>query len=142
MMSDDNDTKPTAEPLSAGFVLVDVVLTAHQAFIVRKWDEAAKFKITAAKAEQAKMGINARNEVEDFRPGVRCKIVSVHHSCFSSDVGKVIIVTKVSADSRQVWAHDDKPVTYKINRTGRRVVDSDPHCIQSIYGMDSLRVLE
>ena len=70
MMSDDNDTKPTAEPLSAGFVLVDVVLTAHQAFIVRKWAEAAKFKITAAKAEQAKMDINARSEVEDFRP--RC----------------------------------------------------------------------
>lgn len=32
-------------------------------------------------------------------------------------------------------AHDDEPVTYKTNRNGRRVVDSDPSCIQSIYGM-------
>jgi hypothetical protein len=130
-----------AERLPAGFVLVDVVLTTHQAFVVRKWEAAAKGKVEAAKAAQAKTCIDARGEVSDFRPGVRCEIVSVHHPCFSGDVGKVIIVTKVSADSRQVWAHDDKPVTYKLNRNGRRVVDSDPRGIQSIYGMEALRVL-
>ena len=71
---------------------------------MRKWKEAAKLNIQAVKAEQAKACLDARNEVADFRPGVRC------------DVGKVVIVTKVSAGLRQVWAHDDKPVTYKINR--------------------------
>lgn len=127
-----------AERLPVGFVLVDVVVTTHQAFVVRKWAAAAKGKIEAV---QAKTCIDTRNEVSDFRLGVRCEVVSVHHPCFSGDVGKVIIVTKVSADSRQVWAHDDKPVTYKLNRNGRRVVDSDPRGIQSIYGMEALRVL-
>lgn len=129
------------ERLPAGFVLVDVVVTTYQAFVMRKWEAAAKGKVEAAKAAQAKTCIDTRNEVSDFRPGVRCEIVRVHHPCFSGDVGKVIIVTKVNADSRQVWAHGDKPVTYKLNRNGRRVVDSDPRGIQSIYGMEALRVL-
>lgn len=133
--------KDKAERLPAGFVLVDVVLTTHQAFIVRKWAVAAKVKIDAARAEQAKTRIDARNEVSDFRPGVRCEIVSVHHPCFAKDIGKIIVVKKVSPDTCQVWAHDDKPVTYKINRNGRRVVDSDPQCVQTIYGMEALRVL-
>jgi hypothetical protein len=137
-----NDDENRPELVPAGYVLVDVVLTTHQAFIVRKWEAAAQLKIEAARAATAKPRFDARNEVEDFRPGVRCEIVSVHHPCFSRDVGKVIVVTKVSADTRQVWAHDDRPVTYKINRNGRRVVDSDPRCIQTVYGMDGLRVLE
>lgn len=137
-MSDED--KPELVP--AGYVLVDVVLTTHQAFIVRKWEAAARLKIEAATAAEAKPRFDARNEVGDFRPGVRCEIISVHHPCFSRAIGKVIVVTKVSADTRQVWAHDDRPVTYKVNRTGRRVVDSDPSCIQTVYGMDGLRVLE
>ncbi len=137
-MSDED--KPELVP--AGYVLVDVVLTTHQAFIVRKWEAAARLKIEAARAAKAKTRFYARNEVDDFRPGVRCEIVSVHHPCFLRDIGKVIVVTKVSADTRQVWAHDDRPVTYKVNRNGRRVVDSDPRCVQTVYGMDGLRVLE
>jgi hypothetical protein len=139
MKGQDNTERPPD-----GFVLVDVVLTTHQAFIVRKWEAVALRKIEAirARAEETKTSFYARNEVTDFRPGVRCEIVSVHHPCFAKDVGKIIVVTKVSADTRQLWAHDDKPVTYKVNRQGRRVVDSDPRCIQTVYGMDSLRVLE
>lgn len=123
----------------AGYVLVDVVLTTHQAFIVRKWAEAARLKIEADAA--AKPRIDARNEVSDFRPGVRCEIVSVHHPCFAKDIGKVVVVTKASQDTRQVFAHDDKPVTYRVNRHGRRVIDSDPRRIETVYGMDSLKVL-
>ena len=55
--------------------------------------------------------------------------------------GKRVIIVKVHPDTRQVWAHDDRPVTYKTNRAGRRVVDSDPSCIQSIYGFDQLRLI-
>ena len=69
----------------------------------------------------------------------RCEIVSVHHPVFDRYIGKRIIIVKVHPDTRQVWAHDDRPVTYKTNRAGRRVVDSDPSCIQSIYGFDQLR---
>lgn len=77
----------------------------------------------------------------EFCPGRRCEIVSVHHPCFSENIGKHVIVTKVNADFRCVWAHDDKPVRYRINRNGRRVLAYDPRCIQTIYAMASLRLL-
>jgi len=32
-------------------------------------------------------------------------------------------------------------VRYRINRNGRRVVECDPACIQSIYSFDALRIL-
>lgn len=137
-MSDENN--PELVPF--GYVLVDVVLTTHQAFIVRKWEAAARLKIEAARAAKARPRFDTRNEICDFHPGVRCEIISVHHSCFSRDIGKVVVVTKVCAETRQVWAHDDKPVTYKVNRNGRRIVDSDPRCIQTVYGMDCLQVRE
>jgi hypothetical protein len=40
-----------------------------------------------------------------------------------------------------VWAHDDKPPRFRINRNGRRVTDYDPRCIQTIYSFEQLRVL-
>jgi hypothetical protein len=150
-----------AGPVPAGFVQVDAVLTAHQAFIVKKWAEAARPKIKAARAaaEAVPARRDARKEArtaapakvdageEDapdaaaFLPGTRCEIVSAHHSCFAKDVGKVVIVTKANPDFRSVFAHDDKPVTYRINRNGRRVVVSDPSCIQTIYSMEALRII-
>ena len=131
--NEDNQAPP-------GYVLVDVVLTTHQAFIVRKWEAAAKSKIEAARAATLQR-FDARNDDSQFRPGVRCEIIGVHHPCFSKDIGKIVVVTKVSADFRQVWAHADTPVTYRINRSGRKVVAYDPTCIQTIYGMENLRVL-
>lgn len=82
-----------------------------------------------------------RNAAAAFGPGQRCEIVSVHHPVFAKEIGKRVIITKVCPDTRQVFAHEDRPVTYKLNRAGRRVVDSDPRCIQSIYGFEQLRVL-
>ena len=76
-----------------------------------------------------------------FRPGQRCEIISVHHAAFSSDIGRKIIITKVSPETRQVWAHDDKPFSFRINRNGRRVTDYDSRGIQTIYSFEQLRVL-
>ena len=121
-----------------GFVLVDVVLPAQRAFIARKWAEQARAKIEAA-AKSAKS--NARGKAEGFRVGQRCEIESVHHPVFAKEIGKQIIITKVSHGTRQVWAHDDKPPKYRINRNGHRVIDYDPRCIQTIYGFDNLRIL-
>lgn len=163
------------EVLPPGFVLVDVVLKEHQAFIVKKWAEAAKKKINIAKILQKKECLNAKevaetgnvepiseaacikieleeslndmadkayqHGAEEFKIGIKCVIMEVHHICFSRDIGKVIVVAKICHGSRQVWAYEDKPITYRINRRGQKVVYSDPKCIQSIYGMDSLRIL-
>jgi len=49
---------------------------------------------------------------------------------------------KVNPDFCSVWAHDDKPVKYRTNRNGRRVVDYDPRCIQTLYGIEQLRIVD
>ena len=121
-----------------GFVLVDVVLPSQKAFIARKWAAEAQAKIEAASKS---VKSNARDESEGFRVGQRCEIVSVHHPVFAKEIGKQIIITRVSQDTRQVSAHDDKPLRYRINRNGHRVIDYDPRCIQTIYGFDNLRIL-
>lgn len=190
--------EPATVTIPPGFVLVDVVLPAHKAFIARRWAADAAGKVKAARAarsnakgkaggrerdpasteaamrcstakaddgEQAEGGpvspeatmpgageascSTARNgdagpaDLVEFTPapGQRCEIVSVHHPVFAKEIGKRVIIVKVHPDTRQVWAHDDRPVTYKTNRAGRRVVDSDPSCIQSIYGFDQLRLI-
>lgn len=77
--------------------------------------------------------------LEGFFPGQRCRIVGVHHAVFAGDIGKQVVVLKVCPEFRLVWAHDDKPLTYRFNRQGRKVVASDPRCIQSLYGIQYLR---
>jgi len=185
--------EPATVLVPPGFVLVDVVLPSHRAFIARRWAAEAATRIKAARAA----GLDAKGKITgagperdpaspettmtcsivkadeggpvspettmpgasaatcsiarngdggpadrvEFKPGQRCEIVSVHHPVFDRYIGKRIIIVKVHPDTRQVWAHDDRPVTYKTNRAGRRVVDSDPSCIQSIYGFDQLRLI-
>lgn len=136
-----------------GFVVVDVVLTARQAFIVRKWAEAARPRIAAAMREAKKSPAAApaapapAAAVEDGdqdgdddgpEPGQRYRIVKVHHACFEKSIGKIVVIAKVFPGGRSVFAHDDRPVTYRRNRNGRMVVDYDPRCVQTVYGMDSL----
>lgn len=151
-------------PVPDGFVLVDVVLTSRQAFIVRKWAEAARVKITAATREakkspaaaavveapkdsQAKQDDTEGDDADPDpdpaapQPGQRWRIVSVHHPCFNKDIGKVIVITKANHVMRSVFAHDDRPVTYRKNRNGRMVVSYDPRCVQTIYGWDSLEMV-
>ena len=82
------------------------------------------------------------HEVTDFYVGARCEITKTHSLCFAKDVGKVVVVATISLDSRQVFAYDDRPIAYRINRAGKRVVASDPRCIQTIYGMDCLRIIK
>jgi hypothetical protein len=130
--------EPATVEVPTGFVLVDVVLPAHRAFIARKWAAEAKAKIKAAEAAE----LYAKEEAAGgFRPGARCEVVSVHHHAFKGEVGKKIIITKVSHDTRQVWAHDDRPPRYRVNRNGRKVTEYDPRCVQSCYGFDQLRLL-
>ncbi|WP_322075525.1 klcB [Burkholderia cenocepacia] len=143
-----------------GYVLVDVVLPAQRAFVVKKWAEAARGRLVelrksaqeaaARMAEERQQASRAR--VEDARkrqgevtgrirvPG-RYRVARVHHPVFEKDVGKIIVAVRY-ASSEQVWGHDDKPITYRNNRAGRRVVDFDPSCVQSLYHIDDLEPVE
>jgi hypothetical protein len=147
---------PAATP--PGFVLVDVVLPAHRAFVARKWAAQARDRMEADQARQREQAqaekaareagqraaeaarLNAEDGGEQFCPGQRCEIISAHHQVFrQKQVGKFVIVTSVSRDTRQVWAHDDAEARYRINRNGRKVLDYDPKCVLSIYSFDQLR---
>ncbi|EDD8358767.1 klcB [Salmonella enterica subsp. enterica serovar Enteritidis] len=149
--------QPTELP--PGFVWVDAVLPAQQAFIARKWALNARNKIanaqkkvaaTTREAVSAAPTARGRPKSDDddapprlsaFCPGQRCEIINVHHPCFAKEVGKHVIITKISAHARVVWAHDDKPPRYRINRNGRKVCEYDPRCIESCYGYDQLRAI-
>lgn len=141
--------EPQAVP--AGFVQVSVVLSEYQAFLARKWaaeaargieaaiaKEKAEAKVRAQAARSHAAGIGAVSAA-DFWAGRRCEIVEVHNQCFKKDIGKVVVV--VSAKEELVWAHDDRPITYRKNRGGKMVVASDPKCIQTVYSMKQLRAL-
>lgn len=147
---------PAHVEVPKGFVLVDVVLPSQKAFIAKKWAKEAKKKLdqiettsTPKKDEPAalkyhKKAIKAREvtpESSRFMPGQRCQVISVHHPVFESEVGKFVIITSVSSSSSQVWAHDDEPETYRINRNGKRVLEYDPKAVHSIYAFEQLRLV-
>jgi hypothetical protein len=162
---------PATVVVPIGYVLVDVYLPPQKAYLARKWAEQAQVKIKADKADQsgsdpaspimtipcsiagngdaghvqetvkACIAINNDGEKLPFQIGQRCEIVSIHHPCFAKMIGSRVVITKVCPDTFQVWAHDDKPVRYRINKQGRQVIDYDPKCVQSLYSFDQLKVL-
>ncbi|CAD7741817.1 Protein KlcB (plasmid) [Xanthomonas hydrangeae] len=147
------------DELPAGFAWVDVILPAHQAFIARKWAATAKAKVEAQRSGAKVPGGDARVEADAgqvpskpverdddepppataFTQGMRCQVIHVHHPCFEKEIGKHVIITKISAETRQVWAHDDRPAIYRVNRNGRKVCEYDPRCIESCYSFDLLQ---
>lgn len=77
----------------------------------------------------------------DFEPGSKAQIARVHWPWDAKRLGRVVVVTKPCHQLRTVFAHDDVPVTYRLNSKGRRVVNHDPRCIQSVYLMADLKPL-
>ncbi|HDZ5419520.1 TPA: klcB [Vibrio harveyi] len=146
---------PANVDVPEGFVLVDVVLPSQKAYIAKKWAKEAQNKLSRIKrecdpSETAPVGSKPRKMVqelknvtpgrEQFVRGQRCQVISVHHPVFENDIGKFVIITDVSSSSSQVWAYDDKPETFRINRKGNRVIEHDPKTVQSIYSFKQLRL--
>lgn len=92
----------------------------------------------AAKHEQRLSGESLDIDGNPLYPGARCVVAAVHHPVFQKEIGQSVIV--VSVHGEQVWTHKDDPIRYRKNRSGRRVVDYDPKCIQSIHAAASLRL--
>jgi hypothetical protein len=67
--------------------------------------------------------------------------VSVPHPVFTSEIGKIVVIRQILPDTRQVWASYDVPVTYRINRHGRRIVAFDPRWALTCYSLHHLRIL-
>lgn len=78
---------------------------------------------------------------ETFQVGQRCEVISVHHEVFNHLIGTKVIIARVSPEFRSAWTYEDKPVTYRTNRKGEKVIDYDPKCIQTPYSWDELRII-
>lgn len=76
-----------------------------------------------------------------FEPGSKAQIARVHWPWDAKRLGRVVVITKPDHHLGTVFAHDDVPVTYRMNSKGRRVTDRDPRCIQSVYLMADLKPL-
>jgi len=71
---------------------------------------------------------------EQFKKGDVCEIVNHRDQSLN---GKRVVIAQCGDGT--VFAFDDAPVTYKTNRAGKRVVDSDPQSIQAVYCIEYLK---
>ena len=70
---------------------------------------------------------------DDIEPGTVCRA-----KCrLGISPDKMVVVDKKAGED-SYWAYDNRPVRYRINRKGVRVVESDPACIQTIYSAEYL----
>jgi hypothetical protein len=74
-----------------------------------------------------------------FVRGAKCQIIQVHWRWDVRKLGKVVVLTHVDHELGACFAYNDEPVTYRLNRKGRKIIDHDPSCIQSVYSLDDLR---
>lgn len=128
-------TRAEQEAPPKGFVKVDVVVSAQQAFIIRKWAEAARPRIEAARNMPSPLASDqAARAPTRWESGMRAKVVR----CRFGEPGYFVKVTKVDNKMRALFAHNDQPIRYKTNQKGKRVVDFDPSTVQSVYLFDDL----
>lgn len=69
-----------------------------------------------------------------IKPGMMVRIVSTHHPCFARDIGKIEVVTRISADGRQAWC---KP-TKLFPRKTRKGIVMDEACWETLRSVDSI----
>ncbi len=50
----------------------------------------------------------------------------------------MIVVHQVTSD--MLWCYDNKPVKYKTNRNGDKVIEFDPACFMSPYSAEDLEI--
>jgi hypothetical protein len=111
---------------------VEAILPRHQAFQVKKWADEATKKLTQYRNAEI-----IKHQREIIKVGSRCRIIETR---FPKELGNIVIISKISETC--VFAYDDKPIRYKINARGKKVVASDPRCVQSLYGYNQLQLLQ
>lgn len=83
----------------------------------------------------------------EFKKGQLCEIIQNdprHYTMpklFKDRIGEQVIISAVQDNSHFVWAYEAKPIRYRINRLGNRVVDFDPRCVTTPYNKDDLLIL-
>lgn len=67
----------------------------------------------------------------EIEPGTVYRVLNGHRNA-----GKSVVMHQVQED--MLWCYENRPVTYRVNRKGDRVIDFDPACITSPYSPDYL----
>lgn len=73
-----------------------------------------------------------------FFENQKCVVVQTSSLIPTWLAGCRVVIVKVNADTRSCWVREDKPIRHKINGRGRRVVEYDPRCVQSVISWRSL----
>ncbi|MNO15497.1 hypothetical protein D3C76_51630 [compost metagenome] len=68
-----------------------------------------------------------------YKPGTVCRVTSVRRG-----IDKKVVIHQVLGES--FWCYDNRPVTHRINRSGKRIIDFDPACVLTPYNVDELEV--
>lgn len=69
---------------------------------------------------------------EEFKPGIVCRLKN------GIDKGKMVVVQQIQDD--MLWCYDNRPVKYRTNRKGQKVIDFDPACVTAPYSPSSLEI--
>ncbi|GIO33104.1 hypothetical protein J2TS6_42450 [Paenibacillus albilobatus] len=83
---------------------------------------------------------------EQFKRGQVCEIAKndprheTMPNLFPDRIGERVVIDKIDGD--YLWCYDDVPVKYRINRNGKKTIDSDPRCVTSLYHYSQLKRIE
>ncbi|MOA48737.1 hypothetical protein D3C78_1715230 [compost metagenome] len=54
------------------------------------------------------------------------------------DEGKKVVVHQIVGNA--LWCYENRPVKYRINRNGDKVIEFDPACVMSPYSPNNLEI--
>lgn len=69
---------------------------------------------------------------DGFKRGMVCRVVHSRHG----DDGKKVVIHQINGD--MFWCYENRPVSYRTNRKGEKVIDFDPACFLTPYSSDAL----
>lgn len=87
-------------------------------------------------------------ESNRFKRGEVCELIAndprreARPDLYEDRIGKRVIVDELDEDNGWVWAYEDRPARYRINKRGKRVCEYDPRCVTKPYKQEWLKVLD
>lgn len=73
---------------------------------------------------------------QEYKPGMVCRVVRG----WEKDKKVVIHQVRSHPDGLSLWCYENKPVTYRINGKGNKVIEFDPACVMSPYSPSDLEI--
>lgn len=76
---------------------------------------------------------------ERYKPGTVCRVIGDERK-----EGMEVVIHQVYSrpNGLSLWCYENKPVRYRINQRGEKVIDFDPACVMSPYSPENLELTE